>query len=79
MTNVSDKDFYGTTTIGERGQVVIPMDARTKMKISKGDKLLVFGMGKNVVALVKLEHIQEIADMLSKRLKTLDDIVKRSK
>lgn len=41
-----ENGFYGTTTLGERGQVVIPAKAREDFKLEKGEQLLVFGMGK---------------------------------
>jgi AbrB family looped-hinge helix DNA binding protein len=37
-----EKLFYGSVTVGERGQVVIPADARKTFRIEPGDKLLVF-------------------------------------
>jgi AbrB family looped-hinge helix DNA binding protein len=37
------KKFYGSVTVSERGQVVIPVDARKDFGIKTGDKLLVFG------------------------------------
>jgi len=33
--------FYGSVTVGERGQVVIPAEARNEMGIRPGDKLLI--------------------------------------
>jgi len=36
------KKFYGSVTVGERGQVVIPAEARKDFGIQPGDKLLVF-------------------------------------
>jgi AbrB family looped-hinge helix DNA binding protein len=33
--------FFGSVTVGERGQVVIPAEARKRYKIETGDKLLV--------------------------------------
>lgn len=38
-----DKRFYGTVTVSERGQIVIPAEARKDFNIKTGDKLLVFG------------------------------------
>ena len=35
--------FYGSVTVSERGQIVIPADARRDFGIKTGDKLLVFG------------------------------------
>ncbi|HHX86912.1 MAG TPA: AbrB/MazE/SpoVT family DNA-binding domain-containing protein [Firmicutes bacterium] len=37
--------FYGAVTMGERGQIVIPQEAREEMRLSPGDKLLVFSRG----------------------------------
>lgn len=36
-----DECFYGSVTVGERGQIVIPAEARTEMGIQQGDKLLI--------------------------------------
>ncbi len=33
--------FYGSATVGERGQIVIPAEAREELGIAPGDKLLV--------------------------------------
>jgi AbrB family looped-hinge helix DNA binding protein len=73
------KRFYGTANLGEKGQVVIPNDARKDMKIKKGDRLLVFGMGEDMIALIKLSQIEKIATRLSEKLKMIDDIIKRTK
>jgi len=35
--------FFGSVTVGERGQVVIPAEARKRLDINPGDKLLVMG------------------------------------
>jgi AbrB family looped-hinge helix DNA binding protein len=34
--------FYGAVTVGERGQVVIPAEARKQTGLEAGEKLLVF-------------------------------------
>lgn len=33
--------FYGSVTVGERGQIVIPAEARAELEFQPGDKLLV--------------------------------------
>ena len=35
--------FYGAATVSERGQVVIPIEARKELGLESGSKLLVFG------------------------------------
>jgi AbrB family looped-hinge helix DNA binding protein len=37
----TDECFYGTSTVGERGQIVIPAEARAELGIQPGDKLMV--------------------------------------
>lgn len=73
------EQFFGTTTIGQKGQVVIPIEARESMGIKKGDKLLVFGMGCDMVALTKLSKIEQFASHLSSRLDTIREIIKKNK
>ena len=34
--------FYGTVTVGERGQVVVPAELRKELEIQAGDKLLIW-------------------------------------
>lgn len=83
MSNSKDrlrqKCFYGSATLGGKGQVVIPNDARKNMKLKKGDHLLVFGMGEDMVVLAKLSQIEKIASRLSAKLKIIDDIMKKTK
>lgn len=41
-----DKKLYGTTTVGEKGQVVLPAELRRDLKIEAGDKLAVMVLKK---------------------------------
>ena len=40
--NKPEECFYGTVTVGERGQVVIPAELRKELEIQAGDKLLIW-------------------------------------
>jgi AbrB family looped-hinge helix DNA binding protein len=33
--------FYGSATVGAKGQIVIPADARSAMQLKEGDKVVV--------------------------------------
>jgi AbrB family looped-hinge helix DNA binding protein len=70
--------FYGSTTIGEKGQIVIPQEVREKMKLEKGDKLLVFGMGEDMVALAKVSQFEKFEKHLSTRLESIRKIIKQN-
>ncbi len=52
--------FWGTASVGSKGQVVIPAEAREALGIKSGDKLLVVGnpMRKGV-AFVKAEVVEK--------------------
>lgn len=75
----TQKKFYGTTTVGEKGQVVIPSEARIMLKLKKGEKLLVFGMGGDMVTLAKLSEVEQFASHLAKKVKAIDEIIKKIK
>jgi len=52
--------FYGSTTVGKRGQVVIPAEARRDMDITPSTKLLVMGgPHKNLLILAKAEYVTD--------------------
>lgn len=79
MAKKNGEQFYGATTVGEKGQVVIPAEAREAMGLKKGDKLLVFGMGCDMVALSKLSKVEQFASHLSGRLDAIREVIKKSK
>lgn len=72
-------EFYGTTTLGEKGQVVIPSEARTAMKLGKSEKLLVFGMGKDMLMLAKVSNLEKFAAVLTEKLNDIQTIIKKHK
>ncbi len=43
MASHGNKRFYGSVTVSERGQIVIPAETRRDFGIEVGDKILVFG------------------------------------
>jgi AbrB family looped-hinge helix DNA binding protein len=51
--------IFGTATVNEKGQVVIPQEARQAFDIDAGSKLMVMGSphGKGII-LIKTEYIQ---------------------
>jgi AbrB family looped-hinge helix DNA binding protein len=78
MKRLKGKKFYGSTVIGEKGQVVIPKEAREDLKLKKGDKLLVFGMGE-MIALMKLSNLKKFMKYLEENLRSIKKIVKKEK
>jgi AbrB family looped-hinge helix DNA binding protein len=58
---IKDKYIFVTVKVGERGQIVIPKDARDLFKIKAGDTLLVMGDKKKGIAISKIGKIKEFA------------------
>lgn len=50
------KYLFGTVTIGEKGQIVIPVKARRIFGLNPGDDLLVLGDVEQGLALVRTDH-----------------------
>jgi len=72
--------FYGATTVGERGQVVIPAEARRDFEITPATKLLVFGsQGHGGLMLTKAETISEFITTAAGMLERLEALSKSLK
>lgn len=54
--------FMGLATVGSKGQIVIPAEARIALKIKEGDKLLVMKGQKNTLVLINQAAIEFIWD-----------------
>jgi AbrB family looped-hinge helix DNA binding protein len=67
---VKGKHMFGTVKVGERGQIVIPKEAREIFGIKPGDLLLVLGDEARGLAIVKADDIRELA------LKILENVDK---
>ena len=66
---MSAKDkVYGTTTIGAKGQVVIPAQARKELNLKPGDQLLVMGKFGKVLGLMKTEAMSQFVETVMKNL-----------
>lgn len=48
--------FYGVATVGERGQIVIPAEARRQHDINAGDKLMILGHPSGRALLIAKVH-----------------------
>lgn len=69
-----EKKLYGTATVGTKGQVVIPAEARTELNIKEGDRLYVVGApdkGIGVLALFKEETLEKFIAKMSGEVENL--------
>ena len=54
--------IFGTAKVGDRGQIVIPKEARRFFGIPPGDTLLILGDDKSGIVVTKPEVLNSIAD-----------------
>ena len=64
--NTDGKYIFGTVKVGEKGQIVIPKDARQVFNINPGDSLVVLGDIERGLAIMKSEVImQSLEDIMT--------------
>jgi len=70
-------EFYGSATVGERGQIVLPAKMRKKFNIKAGEKLLVIGnVEMGGVMLMKSDIMNKFLIMIGKGIKQMNDFIK---
>ena len=61
------KFIFGAVTVGDKGQIVIPVKARRAFSIRPGDDLMVLGDAERGLALVRADFFWEAARALGRR------------
>lgn len=54
--------FVGIAKVGEKGQIVIPKEARDMFDINPGDSIIVLCDKAKGIALLKADEIEDMAD-----------------
>ena len=62
------KHMFGVVTVGDRGQIVIPVRARRVFNINPGDQMIVLGDENSGLALVNARYFLEIAEEMQNGL-----------
>lgn len=66
MENPKGKYLFGICKVGEKGQIVIPKEARKVFDIKPGDSLVLMGDIKKGMALVKTDVFTAVCDEVIK-------------
>ena len=62
MLGMNKNRVYGTAKVGDRGQIVIPQEARRFFGISPGDTLLILGNEASGLVVTKPQVLHDLAD-----------------
>lgn len=72
--------FYGTATVGTKGQIVIPADAREQLNIKEGDKLVVIGIPhQGMLAVCPVSGIESMLGELTAKLDSIREVIDKTK
>lgn len=64
--------IFGTAKVGDRGQIVIPKEARELFGIKPGDTLLILGKQETGLIVSKPETLNLLADQIFDSIETED-------
>lgn len=71
-----DKKLFGTATVGTKGQVVIPADAREQFNIKTGDRLYVVGSQKaQWIGFLKEDQLRSLVESLTDNIEQYRSIL----
>lgn len=70
--------FFGSNTIGEKGQVVIPVEGRQQLGLAAGDKLIFMGdLDKGILLVAKAEVFEEHMSNLQANFRSVRAQIKK--
>ena len=65
--------IFGTARVGEKGQIVIPKEARAHFGIQPGDMLLILGDDDNGILVSRPDVLHQAADQIFERMEKKTD------
>ena len=68
----NNQRVFGTAKVGDRGQIVIPKEARDLFNIQPGDTLLILGESETGLIVAKPDVLSNLAAQLLKNVKKED-------
>ena len=69
LAKANSRRVFGTAKVGDRGQIVIPKEARELFNIRPGDTLLILGEEDTGLIVSRPELLSDIANQIFKTVK----------
>lgn len=67
------RKVFGTAKVGDRGQIVIPKEARELFNIRPGDTLLILGEAETGLIVSRPEVLSDIANQIFNTIRSEDE------
>lgn len=68
--------FYGTATIGTKGQIVIPAKAREEFSLQTGDTVVIMGIkDHNVLSILPTEKLESLLEELTRKMEGIRQVL----
>ena len=64
LAKANSRRVFGTAKVGDRGQIVIPKEARELFNIKPGDTLLILGEENKGLIVSRPELLRDLADQI---------------
>lgn len=72
--------FFGSNTMGEKGQVVVPVEGRQALDLNPGDKLIFMGdVNKGVMIVARAEVFEQHMEQMQAGFKTVLEHINKEK
>ena len=62
MKNTNKDKFIVSVKVGEKGQIIVPKEAREMFNIKAGDTLMVLGDKNKGIALIKADAVYDVIE-----------------
>ena len=72
LAKKNSQRVFGTAKVGDRGQIVIPKEAREFFDIEPGDTLLILGKHETGLIITKPETLNDLADHIFQTIEIED-------
>lgn len=80
LEQVIEGEFIGTATVGDKGQIVLPIEARRALEFKPGDKLMVYlRRDRGQVRLMKADLVTALMNRALGEIRDLQRVVKSVK
>lgn len=76
MKSELEHNIVGVTTVGERGQIVIPKSIRDQLEIKKGCQFIML-LNNGGLALITLDSLKKLTDSLTKEIQNFNTKLKK--